>query len=361
MNLLHTCSPGCRHDPSKRRARRLSGSSAPIIDFHCHVLTPEVEVLVGGTAQKKAERARQVVVTGEASVHHSERVTGPPAARRMTSIDERLADMDAMGVDRQVMSPSPTQYYYWAEEGLAEQLVRAQNERIAELCASHPDRLSGLGTVALQSPSLAVAQLRHCVKTLGLHGVEISSSANGIEVSDETLAPFWQEVAALDCVVFLHPLGTSLGERVNSHYLANIIGQPLETTIALSKMIFSGLFDRHPGLKLIAAHGGGYLPSYAGRIDHGSQVRPEAGGIRKLPSEYLKSIWFDTVVHDPSILRHLVDTVGACQIVVGTDYPFDMGAYDVHELVDSVPGLSEKERIQILGLNAARLLGLPVR
>ena len=356
--LLHTCSPECRHDPSIKRARREDAQAAPTIDFHCHVLTPKVEALVADAPQKKAERALQIALLGDASVMHNETVMMPPAVRRMTSIDERLADMDAMGVDMQVLSPSPTQYYYWADDGLAEQIVRAQNEHIATHCEGHPKRLRGLGTVSLQNPLLAVDQLRHGVKTLGLQGVEISGSVNGKELANDALAPFWREVAALDCIVFLHPLGTSLGERVASHYLGNIVGQPLETTIALSKMIFSGLFDRHPGMKLIAAHGGGYLPSYIGRSDHGSRVRPEAGGIATLPSEYLKDIWFDTVVYEPAILRHLIDTVGASQLVVGTDYPYDMGAYDVHELLDTVPGITDDERRRILGGNAARLLGL---
>ena len=356
--MLHTCLPKCRHDPSLQRSRRSDADAVPTIDFHCHVLTPKAEALVAEAPQKKAERAVQAALLGEASVAHNETVMMPPAVRRMTSIEERLSDMDAMGVDMQVLSPSPTQYYYWADDGLAEQIVLAQNEHIAALCADHPKRLRGLGTVALQNPSLAAAQLRHGVKTLGLQGVEISGSVNGRELADDALAPFWREVTALDCIVFLHPLGTSLGERVNTHYLGNIVGQPLETTIALSKMIFSGLFDRHPGMKLIAAHGGGYLPSYLGRTDHGSRVRPEAGGIAKLPSEYLKAIWFDTVVYEPAILRHLIDTVGASQIVVGTDYPYDMGAYDVHALVDGVPVITDAERRSILGANAARLLGL---
>ncbi len=358
--MLHTCSPGCRHDPAVRRTRRHESGGVPTIDFHCHMLTGAVEALVAATPQKQGERAMQLVLMGQASVDHNEQVMIPHAMRRMTSIDERLADMDAMGVDVQVVSPSPTQYYYWAEDTLAEQIVLLQNEHIAAQCAAHPGRLRGLGTVALQHPLLAASQLRHCVKTLGLQGVEVSGSVNGMELSDDALAPFWREVAGLDCVVFLHPLGTSLGPRVDTHYLSNIIGQPLETTIALSKMIFSGLFDRHPGIKLVAAHGGGYLPSYVGRSDHGSAVRPEACGIARKPSDYLKQIWFDTIVHDPAILRHLIDTVGASQLVVGTDYPFDMGSYDVHELIDAVPGITEEERRLILGLNAARLLGSSV-
>jgi aminocarboxymuconate-semialdehyde decarboxylase len=158
--------------------------------------------------------------------------------------------------------------------------------------------------------------------------------------------------------VFIHPLGTSLGERVNQFYLTNIIGQPLETTIALSNLIFGGVLDRWPRLKIVAAHGGGYLPAYIGRSDHGYKVRPEASNIQKKPSEYLKRIYFDSLVYSPTQLQALIATVGASQIVVGTDYAFDMGDYDVHELLESLSLLSENERAMILGGNAKRLLGM---
>ncbi len=354
--LLHTCTPYCRHDPGVHRHR---ASKDLTIDFHCHVLTPAVEQLVADAPEKRGERALQARLLGEDATSHNEAVMMPPAIRRMTSMEKRLEDMDRMGVDIQVVSPSPTQYYYWADEGLAEQACRLQNEHIAHQCAQHAQRLRGLGTVALQHPRLAVEQLRHGVKKLGLQGVEISSHVNGLDIASERFAAFWSEAEKLGCVVFLHPLGTTLGERVNTHYLSNILGQPLETTVALSKLILDGVLDRHPGLKLVAAHGGGYLPYYFGRMDHGSRVRPEAGGLGKLPSAYLKNIWFDTVVYDPVVLRHLIDTVGATQIVVGTDYPFDMGDYGVHALLDSVPGLSEQDRKRILGLNAAALLNIP--
>jgi aminocarboxymuconate-semialdehyde decarboxylase len=162
----------------------------------------------------------------------------------------------------------------------------------------------------------------------------------------------------LGCVVFIHPLGTSLGERVNQFYLTNIIGQPLETTIALSNLIFGGVLDRYPGVKIVAAHGGGYLPAYIGRSDHGYNVRPEAGNMRKKPSEYLKQLYFDSLVYSPEQLRALIARVGASQIVIGTDYAFDMGDYDVHELIESLPGVSEEDRALMLGANARRILGL---
>jgi aminocarboxymuconate-semialdehyde decarboxylase len=205
---------------------------------------------------------------------------------------------------------------------------------------------------------MAVEQLHYAVRELGMVGVEVSSTVNGRELCDPALRPFWAAVAELECVVFLHPLGTSLGERVNSHYLSNIIGQPLETAIALSKLILDGLWDRYPAIKLIAAHGGGYLGSYAGRLDHGYRVRPEARGCMRAPSEYLRQMWFDTVVYDPRILRHLIDTYGASQLLVGTDYPFDMGMEDVHEAMACIPSIEEEEVRAILGGNAARLFGL---
>lgn len=330
-----------------------------IIDFHCHVLTLAAEPLVADCPQKKKEPALMLQAMGEASMAHNNSVMLPQAFPKLTRIEARLADMDAQGVDVQVLSPSPTQYYYWAEPDRARELVRVQNEHIAELCGQHPRRFVGLGTAALQQPELAAEQLEHAMRQLGLKGVEISSSVNGAELDAASLLPFWKKAEALGAIVFIHPFGTTLGERVATHYLSNIIGQPLETTIALSHLIFGGVLDRHPTLKIVAAHGGGYLPSYCGRSNHGHMVRPEAqAGAQRLPIEYLRKMWFDTLVYDPQALAHLVNVVGASQLVVGSDYPFDMGHYDPHGLLAATPGLSETQIAAILGGNAAALLGL---
>lgn len=163
----------------------------------------------------------------------------------------------------------------------------------------------------------------------------------------------------LKAVVFIHPFGTTLGARLATHYLNNTIGQPLETTIALSRLIFSGLLDRHQGVRLLAAHGGGYLPTYLGRSEHANAVRPEARLMARKPSEYLREIYFDTVVHDSLSLRHLIDIVGVSQVLLGTDYPFDMGHYRPHELVS--PVWTAHEREAVLGGNARRLFDLPAR
>jgi aminocarboxymuconate-semialdehyde decarboxylase len=327
------------------------------VDVHCHVLTPDVERLVSGCPEKQAEAAAQLRMYGVESVEYN-RTLFASLMPQLTEVAERLRGMDAMCVDIQVISPSPNQYYYWADVDLAKQIVATQNEHIASVCAAHPDRLQGLGNVALQHPELSVQQLAECVGKFGLRGVEISSAVNGLELSDSRFDRFWSKAEELGCLVFIHPLGTSLGERVNHHYLGNIIGQPIETTIALSHLIFGGMLDRYPGLKICAAHGGGYLPSYAGRSDHGFEVRPEARKIKHRPSEYLRRIYFDSLVYTPEGLRHLIQEVGVTQVMLGTDYPFDMGAYKPHELIAGVAGLTEQERELILGGNAVRLLGI---
>ncbi|HEY8356400.1 MAG TPA: amidohydrolase family protein [Ramlibacter sp.] len=328
------------------------------VDLHCHALSTEVERLVADQPQRQAEPQMMLRTLGEASARHNAAAMLPQVMPKLTQPALRIADMDAMGVDLQVVSPSPNQYYYWADEPLAREIVRVQNEHIAALCAQHPTRLLGLGTVALQHPALAAEQLRHAVQVLGLKGVEISTAVGAHELADAALAPFWQAADELQCVVFIHPLGTSAFERLNRHYLTNVIGQPLETTIALSHLIFGGVLDRHPNLRLLAAHGGGYLPFYLGRAEHAHRVRPEARAMQHGPRAYLERIWFDSVVYDPGALRFLIDTVGLAQVVAGTDYPFDMGDYDLARLVSTVPDLDEAGQAAILGGNARKLLGI---
>lgn len=355
---LHTCGRDCPPQCLASLSRHPAGPHAHTIDLHCHVLVPEVDALVADRPARQAEIRMLAESMGETSSIHNRLCMLPHAAPRLMSVDLRLSEMDAMGVDVQVLSPSPTQYCYWAEPDLAEAIVHVQNEAIAAFCAQRPQRFHGLGIVALQHPELAVAQLEDAVLRLGLRGVEISTHVGRRELNDPSLEPFWARAAALECVVFIHPFGTELGSRLQQSYLSNIIGQPLETTIALSHLIFGGVLDRHAKLRILAAHGGGYLPMYPGRSDHGSRVRPEAAAMARRPSEYLRQIWFDSLLYDAQALRHLIERVGAGQVVVGTDYPFDMGDYGVHDLVAAIPGLSEAQRAGILGGNAARLLGL---
>ena len=347
---VHRCGPaGPIHRPQ--------GPRLPFrtIDMHCHVFVPEVQAMIAGTPAEAAEAQATLATFGARSLEINAaqlREIGP----RLTTLEARLADMDAMGVDMQVISISPTQYFYSVDDrDLAAALVTRVNERIAATCAANPARLAGLGSVALQFPDLAARQLRHAIRAQGLRGVEISTHVCGIDLADRRFDPFWAEADALGAIVFLHPWGTTTGNRLSRHYLGNTVGNPVETAIALSNLIFEGTLDRHPGARIVAAHGGGYLPPYIARSDHAHAVRPEACGCQHPPSHYLRRIWFDSLVYDPGQLRRLIEVVGAGQVVLGTDYPFDMGHYDPAALL---AGLDAQTQAAIAGGNAASLLGL---
>ncbi|MFO7253709.1 MAG: amidohydrolase family protein [Actinomycetes bacterium] len=326
------------------------------IDVHAHVLLPEVDRAVAdhpGHAEHRALEARR---NGPAALEVNGRVIAE-ILPRLTRVEARLADMDAAGVDVQIVSPSPSHYHYWAgDAGLARTVYRLANEGVAAHCAEAPDRLHGLGIVPLQHPDLLVEALDHALG-LGLRGVMISSHAPGRELSDPAYEPFWAHAAETGAVVFLHPFGCTLDERLDRWYLSNIVGQPVENAVALSHLIFSGVLDRHPNLKLLAAHGGGYLPTYIVRADHGWQVRPDAKGCAEPPSAYLRRIWFDSLVYRPEALRALIDAVGVSQVVLGSDHPFDMGVPDpLDRLRAALPDAAEFDAVR--GGNALRLFDL---
>lgn len=270
--------------------------------------------------------------------------------------ETRLADMDHLGVDVQAISPSPGQYYYFAPPELGREAARLINDTIARAVQSHPDRLVGLGTVPLQNVDMAIEEMRRCVKELDLRGIEISTNVNGRELAEDDFRPFFAAAEELGILLFMHPLGFSHGQRLSDHYLDNIIGNPLESTIALSHLIFGGVLDRHPGLKLCVAHGGGYLPAYWGRMDHAFRAREDCRQhISRAPSTYLRQVWLDTLVFDREQLHQLVRTHGADRLCLGTDYPFDMAEPDPLAFHDH---LDETVKARVLGLNAADLLGL---
>ncbi|MDX8056550.1 amidohydrolase family protein [Lentzea sp. BCCO 10_0798] len=323
-----------------------------VVDVHAHCLIAEVEALVAGHAGLAEHRTLEALRNGP----ESSAVSGAmvmSALPSLTSVQRRLVDMDSAGVDVQVVSPSPSHYHYWADRDLATQVCRAANHAVAGLVTSAPQRLRGLGLVPLQHPELCADMLDHAMG-LGLKGVEISSFAPGVELSDERLDPFWARASDTGAVVFLHPFGCSLDQRLDRFYLSNTVGQPVENAVALSHLIFGGVLDRHPGLKVVAAHGGGYLPTYLGRSDHAWQVRPEARGCADPPSSYLHRLWFDSLVHTPEALRALVAAVGADRVLLGSDHPFDMGVTDPVARLDAA-GLNAGDRDAIAGGTALKL------
>ncbi|MEU3526377.1 amidohydrolase family protein [Streptomyces sp. NPDC038707] len=328
--------------------------TVPTVDVHAHVLLPRIEALVEGRPGLAEARALDARRNGPAA----SAVSGPMVRERLPRLTDpavRLAAMDAQGVDVQLVSPSPSHYHYWAGEDTAQEVCRLANEATAGHCSAAPDRLRGLGLVPLQHPDLMVPALEHALEQ-GLYGVEISSHAPGRELSDPAYEPFWTRAEETGALVFLHPFGCTLDERLDQWYLSNTVGQPTENAVALSHLIFSGVLDRHPGLTLIAAHGGGYLPTHIGRSDHAWSARSDAGaGCAHLPSSYLRRLYFDSLVHDPQVLRELVRVAGADRVLLGSDFPFDMGTEDPVGALRAAR-LPEADFHAVRGGNAAALL-----
>jgi predicted TIM-barrel fold metal-dependent hydrolase len=324
-----------------------------VVDIHGHLTVPAADALVRDEPGFAGELAFEQECHSPASLREN-RAQLAKVSAFLDDASHRLADLDAMKVDVQVVGPMPM-HHYWAGVDLAQRLARVTNEAVAAHCSS--PRLAGLGTVPLQHPELAVAELTHAVSTLGLRGVSVSTLVRDRELADPVHEPFWSRAADLGAVVLIHPWGCGLGPRLAAHYLGNTVGNPTETTVALSHIIFSGLLDRHPGLRLVAVHGGGYLPYYLGRSDHAWQMRPDARGCLQPPSSYIRRMWFDSLVYTPSALRALVAAAGADRVMLGTDYPFDMGVTDPVDRLDAA-GFTTADRDAIAGLNAASLFGL---
>lgn len=330
-------------------------SNPPTVDVHAHLLLPRIEEAVAGRPGPADARALEARRIGAEALAVNGRMIHARMAL-LTDVESRLAAMDAAGVDVQLVSPSPSHYHYWADEELSRIVYELANTGTAAHCARAPGRLSGLGLVPLQHPLLAVEALDNALE-LGLLGVEISSHAPGRELSDPAYEPFWTRAEETGAVLFLHPFGCTLDERLDRWYLSNTVGQPTENAVALSHLIFSGVLDRHPGLTLIAAHGGGYLPTHIGRSDHAWRVRPDTRGCAAEPSSYLRRLYFDSLVHDPDVLRELIRAVGADRVLLGSDFPFDMGDDNPLDALRAVQ-LPDRDFRAVRGATAAALLGL---
>jgi aminocarboxymuconate-semialdehyde decarboxylase len=340
----------------KTSIRQRARAGDLVIDLHCHVHVYSADELLKDSFKPQAE---PMLAFASAATRETNQAQMCTVHTKLTSVETRLKDMDRLGIDIQTLSPSPFQFCYWAEPELGLAAARLVNDGVAELVAQSPGRFVGLGTVPLQAPELAVIELERLVRTLGLRGVEIATSVQGEELSEPRFRPFFAKAEELGILIFLHPNGFSDGRRLADHYFINIIGNPLDATIAVSHLIFAGVLDAMPGLKLCVAHGGGFLPAYAGRMDHAHAARPDCRRcIQKPPSSYLKRLYFDTVVFTVAQLEYLIKEYGAEHIVLGTDYPYDMAEPDPVGLVHRVARLPSKDRAAILGGNAARLLGL---
>lgn len=326
---------------------------SPVVDCHGHLLVPAANELLAGHPGLAEERAADLTANS-ADTLELNRAQLADRYDQLTDPDRRLSDMDAMGVDVQLVGPMPM-HHYWAEPDLAERFTLRTNEAVAAHCKHAADRLAGLGTVPVQHPTLAVELLTDAVRRLGLRGISVATNVAGRELADAAFEPLWTRAAELGAVVFVHPWGCTLGARLANNYLANSVGQPVENTVALANLILSGLLDRLPGLRLCFAHGGGYLPAGIARVDHAWQQRPDAGGCARPPSEYLRRIWFDALVYTPAALRQLVAAAGSRRVVLGTDYPFDMGVTDPLDRL-AAAGFDTDDTSAIASANALELL-----
>ena len=321
---------------------KVAGKRVLTVDTHSHCYFHEALNLMGDAADKLLPP-----------------VKGVP--EHFIVIEQRLKEMDAMAIDMEILSINP--FWYGKDRDTAAGIVKVQNDKLAELCASRPERFGAFASLTLQFPDLAVQQLETAIKKQGLRGAAIGASVQGEDFSDPKFHPVWAKAEELGAVLFVHPQSTpELARRFKGNgWLSNTIGNPLDTTIALQHLIFEGTLDRFPGLKVLAAHGGGFLPSYAARGDHACFVSPQNCNanitLKKRPSEYLNQLYFDAMVFTAEGLRHLVAQVGASQVMLGTDHPIPWEEHPVDHVLATTT-LSDRQKAAILGGNAAHLFGI---
>lgn len=331
------------------------------VDFHAHVVPPAYLDLAraGRVPELHVERTAD----GEALdvIGGSE---GGPVAQRIPltpawlDAGVRVAEMEAAGVDVQVVSVVQFMYHYWLDVERASALARVANDGIAAMVAAEPRRFAGMATVPLQDADAAVEELRRARGELGLRAVEIGTHVNGMPLDARALAPFWAAAEALDVVVFVHPYAPLGRDRLGAYFLRNLLGNPFETAVAAARLIFGGVLERHRQLRVCLAHGGGALPSVIGRLGHGWEVSDacRAHGAAH-PASYLGRFWYDTITHDPAALEDLVARVGASQVLLGSDYPFAIGDREPVRTVEKL-AVDAAARAAMLGGNAGLLLGL---
>jgi aminocarboxymuconate-semialdehyde decarboxylase len=327
------------------------------IDVHTHFMPPGWEDLAaryGGTRWPRLVRDAQ----GGCTLYIGDtfnRNLGPnsfePAAR--------IADIDRLGVQRQLLSPPPPLFTYWADGKASAEFCRIQNDAIAAAVAAHPSRFLGAATLPLQAPDLAVREMERARRELGFRCIEICTNVEGRDLDDDALTPVWEAALALDLAIFVHPGAPVLGaERFRRHNLPLVAGNPLETALAMTRIVYGGIVERFPDLRWCFAHGGGAFAFALGRIDHGWNVMPEGrAAIARPPSEYARRFWVDSLTHSPAVLRFVVDTFGADHVVLASDYPYRMGYEDPIRALDAA-GLAPAVRERILEPNALAFLGM---
>jgi aminocarboxymuconate-semialdehyde decarboxylase len=324
------------------------------IDVHSHVI-PETIV----QAMREQPELYKTVIEGEGQqrkfVRGKVRFDLIP---EFYDADAKIESMDRKKIDISVISPGPQAFFYGLGDEQALHTARIVNEGVANMVAAHPGRLRGMATLPMQHPDAAIAELERVVKEYGFKAVEIGTAIGDEELADPKFRPVLRRIQELKVVVFAHPNTQGSGGRLDCYYLTNLIGNPLDTTVMVGKLMFSGALDELKDIKILLAHGGGFLPYQIGRFVHGHKVRPDTSAVTKSdPLEMLRRFYFDALTHSPQAIRHLIDTVGSERVVIGTDSPFDMGEEQPLVRLDAVPGLTEKEREDVCYRSALQLFG----
>ena len=341
---------------SHGRPGRETRPTSLTLDIHSHVFIPEAAAFAGPHMDFSTIPLARFATDETRALNRKQDAERTPVAG---TIDLRLAEMDAAGIDMQAVQCAPPQCYTTGPLEIAVPAARLVNDGMAAFVAQRPDRLLGFGSVPMQDGQEAAKELERCTRELGFKGVQILTNVGGRELSDPAFAPFWAKAEELGVLVMMHPVGFTGGERFTRYSFSNVIGNPLDTTVALHHLIFDGVLERHPALKILAVHGGGYLGAYSGRIDHAWGARSDShGDLPRPPGEYLRRVYFDTIVFTPHQLEYLVKVFGPEKILMGTDFPYDMAEADPLGHIASVEGFDAATRARLAGGNAAALLGL---
>jgi aminocarboxymuconate-semialdehyde decarboxylase len=330
------------------------------IDVHFHVVPPQFAEAVRRGAFREA-----VEVSGDGrdrlQYHPPVGVpVEPDTALRAELSDDRmiLEALDRRKLDAAAMGPPPEMFFYWAAPEVGERICRSMNDGMAALVRAHPDRFIGLASLPMQDGARAARELERAVTALGLRGAELCTHVSGQDLDDPGLAPVWAAAERLGVPFFLHPQNSGDMRRLHDLHLWNLVGFPTETALTVARLILGGVFERHPRLRVILAHGGGYFPYQLGRLDHGYAARPELKArLPRRPSQYLESIYCDSLIHSDVALRFLLDRMGDDHVVLGSDYPFHMGDPAPVDAIRRL-GLGREREARVLGRNLAKLLRL---